>query len=167
MWRETRGLWTQKKVFRVRGRRREGEMKKGDIVEGGGCQSVLCPPPAYFPSGSSKRKVGENRKNLKGSRIFLPFSPSSPVFVFSCLCFSFFPFLLSSHISVKFSSRFRPASLTWGMSLYTLLLQPPPNPRLHRGPSPPCPGTLSFRLYTPGKGSCEFTVLVLLNTVHL
>ena len=128
MWRETRGLWTQKKVFRVRGRRREGEMKKGDIVEGGGCQSVLCPPPAYFPSGSSKRKVGENRKNLKGSRIFLPFSPSSPVFVFSCLCFSFFPFLLSSHISVKFSSRFRPASLTWGMSLYTLLLQPPPTP---------------------------------------
>lgn len=76
---EKRGLWIQKKLFRVRGRLREGEMKKGDIVEGGGCQSVLCPPPAYFPIGSSKRKVGENRKNFKGSRIFLPFSPSSPV----------------------------------------------------------------------------------------
>lgn len=59
--------------------RKDTCVKEGDVAEGGGCQSVLCPPPAYFPSGSSKRKPqARERKKFKASRIFLPFAPSPP-----------------------------------------------------------------------------------------
>lgn len=59
--------------------RKDTCVEEGDVAEGGGCQSVLCPPPAYFPRGSSKRKAqARERKKFKAPRIFLPFSPSPP-----------------------------------------------------------------------------------------
>lgn len=114
--------------------RKDTCVKEGDIVDGEGCQSVLCPvsfptphlPPrtptaAYFPSGLSKRKAGKNRKKFKGSRIFLPFSPSSPFCLLKLPLFLLFSFTFEfTHFGEVFSSSVRTACLTLGMSLHTL-----------------------------------------------